>query len=128
MYFSGLDNELLKEILSTLKEIKHLLKEDSSQNSSCHLVKKSETNNASNEQIQYGYDDETSDDVDVSVIDCPKIEMGTIEFIETDDLDDMENLKQLPLKTVAEVEWLDKEIAKIHSPYRNQIVRFYAGI
>lgn len=88
---------------------------------------------ASNEEHQYEYDnDETSegeisicenDKIDESSVEFSNVELGTIEFIESDDFCDLENLRQLPLKTVAEVEWLDKEIAKIHSPYRNKIVR-----
>lgn len=116
----------MREILSTLKDIKELLKEGISQKNFRNDTKEHED---LNEESQFEYYDEPAE-VEIAInedadnsMECSNIDLGSIEYEETNDQEG--NLKQFPLKTVADVVWLEKEIAKAHSPYRNKIVSFF---
>lgn len=123
----------MREILSTLKDIKELLKEGISQknfpNYLEHSFNDTKQHESLNEESQFENHDETAE-VEIAIyegeensMECSNIDLGSIEYEERND--HQGKMQQFPLKTVADVVWLEKEIAMVHSPYRNKIVSFF---
>lgn len=112
----------------TLKDIKEILQQGTTQNKFPTSVERNDIR-ISNEESNYGFHEDASD-IEIAICASEDISMEYTEeegcVVEEEETDDhQEDLIDFPLKTVADVNWIEKEIANVHSPYRKKIVRAF---
>lgn len=131
------DTEILKEILSTVKDIHQLLKRafpepDTVRETLNKLPEESQTieneeteDKGTEENHELKSDDNTEivvyENVDENTVESP-MEYSNVEYIDPEQEYQMIEEIQFPIKTLSDLEWLNKEMSKSSSPYRHKIV------